>query len=112
MMTTAKMSREEKAELAEEVAEARVWLEGLDQINNCRKGGKPAIGLCVDLSATPFYLRGSGYPEGQPFPWIVSDFGLVDGEPVNGTRSSTVCSARLPSIGAADLWSVTRSLSS
>jgi type III restriction enzyme len=32
----------------------------------------------VDLSATPFYIQGSGYPEGPPFPWIVSDFGLVD----------------------------------
>lgn len=62
----------------EEQAEARVWLEGLDQLNNCMEGGKPGISLCVDLSATPFYLRGSGYPEGQPFPWLVSDFGLVD----------------------------------
>ena len=32
------------------------------------------IELCVDMSATPFYLHGSGYPEGSPFPWIVSDF--------------------------------------
>jgi type III restriction enzyme len=30
------------------------------------------------MSATPFYLHGSGYPEGRPFPWIVTDFGLVD----------------------------------
>jgi hypothetical protein len=37
-----------------------------------------ASAFCVDLSATPFYLHGSGYPEGSPFPWIVSDFGLVD----------------------------------
>jgi type III restriction enzyme len=28
--------------------------------------------------ATPFYLAGSGYLEGSPFPWLVSDFGLVD----------------------------------
>jgi type III restriction enzyme len=34
--------------------------------------------MCVDLSATPFYIKGSGYAEGQPFPWLVSDFGLVD----------------------------------
>jgi len=32
----------------------------------------------VDTSATPFYIQGSGYPEGYPFPWVVSDFGLVD----------------------------------
>jgi type III restriction enzyme len=31
-----------------------------------------------DLSATPFYLRGSGYPEGTLFPWVVSDFALID----------------------------------
>lgn len=32
----------------------------------------------MDLSATPFYLANSGYPEGSPFPWIICDFGLVD----------------------------------
>ena len=36
------------------------------------------IRFCVDLSATPFYIQGSGHPEGSPFPWLVSDFGLVD----------------------------------
>ena len=34
--------------------------------------------LRIDLSATPFYLQNSGYPAGSPFPWLVSDFGLVD----------------------------------
>ena len=34
--------------------------------------------MTIDMSATPFYIKGSGYPEGQPFPWLVSDFGLVD----------------------------------
>jgi type III restriction enzyme len=53
--------------------EATVWITGLDKINQaCR------ISFCVDLSATPFYLQGSGYIEGSPFPWLVSDFGLVD----------------------------------
>ena len=74
------LTGEEKKALEEEVREARLWLEGLDRINNCtpepaKEGG---VALCVDLSATPFYIKGSGYPEGRPFPWIVSDFGLVD----------------------------------
>ena len=53
--------------------EATVWIDGLDAIN-----AACGIELCVDLSATPFYIQGSGYPEGSPFPWIVSDFSLVD----------------------------------
>jgi type III restriction enzyme len=63
------LSTEEKADREE----ATVWVSGLDKIN-----AACGIGLCVDLSATPFYLHGSGYPEGSPFPWIVSDFSLVD----------------------------------
>ena len=31
-----------------------------------------------DLSATPFFLQGSGYREGTLFPWVVSDFSLID----------------------------------
>ena len=65
----AKLSSEEKADREE----ATVWVSGLDRIN-----AACGIRLCVDLSATPFYLQGSGYPEGSPFPWIVSDFSLVD----------------------------------
>jgi type III restriction enzyme len=53
--------------------EATVWVSGLDKINSAC-----GISLCVDMSATPFYIHGSGYPEGSPFPWIVSDFSLVD----------------------------------
>ena len=57
----------------QEREEATVWVSGLDKINIVR-----GINFCADFSATPFYIRGSGYPEGEPFPWIVSDFGLVD----------------------------------
>ena len=32
----------------------------------------------IDLSATPFFLRGSGYREGTLFPWTASDFSLMD----------------------------------
>ncbi len=53
--------------------EATVWVTGLDKLNKGR-----GINFCVDLSATPFYIKGSGYAEGTPFPWLVSDFGLVD----------------------------------
>lgn len=63
------LTAEEKADREE----ATVWVSGLDKINTAC-----GIGICVDLSATPFYLQGSGYPEGSPFPWIVSDFSLVD----------------------------------
>jgi len=55
------------------VPEATVWISGLDRIN-----GACGVQVCVDLSATPFYIQGSGYIEGSPLPWLVSDFGLVD----------------------------------
>lgn len=71
---------EEKEELEDEIEEARVWLDGLDKINNCGKlgAGVPAVLATIDLSATPFYIQGSGHIDGSPFPWLVSDFGLVD----------------------------------
>jgi len=67
-------------DIEDEVKEATVWVEGLDKLNNSNPHGPKArgISLCVDLSATPFYISGSGHPEGRPFPWLVSDFGLVD----------------------------------
>ena len=73
-------STEEKNALEEEENEARVWLAGLDKINNSALNtpGVAGIYACIDLSATPFHLSNSGFPEGSPFPWIVSDFGLVD----------------------------------
>ncbi|MGD0389423.1 MAG: hypothetical protein ABSC42_10765 [Tepidisphaeraceae bacterium] len=74
------LSGDEKRELEGEAEEARVWARGLDWLNNSIADGAktPGIALCVDLSATPFYIKGSGHPEGSPFPWLVSDFGLVD----------------------------------
>lgn len=59
--------------------EATIWIEGLDRINKLAGGrNRRGINLCVDLSATPFYIQGSGNEVGKPFPWIVSDFGLLD----------------------------------
>ena len=53
--------------------EATVWIDGLDRIHKLR-----GINLCVDLSATPYYLGRVGQDANRPFPWVVSDFGLVD----------------------------------
>ena len=55
---------------------SRAWTA--EQCDRAATRQKPGIALCVDLSATPFYIKGSGHPEGRPFPWLVSDFGLVD----------------------------------
>jgi type III restriction enzyme len=52
---------------------ARLWISGLEIVQ--RKLGVQAV---YDLSATPFFLRGSGYAEGTLFPWTVSDFSLMD----------------------------------
>ena len=49
---------------------------------------KMGVQQVYDLSATPFFLKGSGYStttpsgkklnEGVLFPWVVSDFALID----------------------------------
>ncbi|MGH9334154.1 MAG: DEAD/DEAH box helicase family protein, partial [Vicinamibacteria bacterium] len=52
---------------------ARLWISGLETVH--RKLGLYRV---VDLSATPFFLRGSGYAEGTLFPWTMSDFSLMD----------------------------------
>ncbi len=67
------LSAEERKERQAEDEEATVWVSGLDRLQAAR-----GTNFCFDLSATPFYLKGSGHEEGRPFPWLVSDFGLVD----------------------------------
>ncbi|MGH8771984.1 MAG: DEAD/DEAH box helicase family protein, partial [Burkholderiales bacterium] len=52
---------------------ARLWISGLETVNR-----KLGIARVVDLSATPFFLRGSGYAEGTLFHWTMSDFSLMD----------------------------------
>ncbi len=66
-------SIEPTASVSDEQEAARVWLEGLARIHRAR-----GINRTLDLSATPYYLSGSGHAEGTPFGWIVSDFGLLD----------------------------------
>ncbi len=52
---------------------ARLWISGLEAVNR-----KLGVARVMDLSATPFFLRGSGYAEGTLFPWTMSDFSLMD----------------------------------
>ena len=52
---------------------ARLWISGLETV--IRKLGLSRV---IDLSATPFFLSGSGYAEGTLFPWTMSDFSLMD----------------------------------
>ncbi|HBY96390.1 MAG TPA: restriction endonuclease [Chloroflexi bacterium] len=64
---------EEKDEARKNNEAARLWISGIEMVK--RKLGVRTI---YDLSATPFFLRGSGYVEGTLFPWTVSDFSLMD----------------------------------
>ena len=64
---------DDKEEAEKNNEAARLWISGLEAVN--RKLGVPRI---IDLSATPFFLRGSGYAEGTLFPWTMSDFSLMD----------------------------------
>jgi type III restriction enzyme len=68
-----KLSGEERLEAKQRDEEARIWISGIEAIKN-----KIGVKTIYDLSATPFFLRGSGYPEGTLFPWVVSDFSLID----------------------------------
>jgi len=54
-------------------AAARVWISGLEIVSE-----KLGLQKVIDLSATPFFLKGSGYEEGSIFPWTMSDFSLMD----------------------------------
>src|SRR5690606_35166121 len=77
--STTEVELEDVMTLAKKNAKgATIWIEGLDRINKLAGGRKKGIRYCIDLSATPFYIQGSGNEVGKPFPWIVSDFGLLD----------------------------------
>ena len=64
---------DERKEAEKNKEAARVWISGLEAVN--RKLGVTRV---FDLSATPFFLSGSGYIEGTLFPWTMSDFSLMD----------------------------------
>jgi type III restriction enzyme len=64
---------EEEEDAEDFFKEATIWVEGLDRIHKLR-----GINFCVDLSATPYFLGRVGRETNKPFPWVVSDFGLID----------------------------------
>ena len=69
----AELSGDERKEAEENNEAARVWISGLGIVG--RKIGALRV---LDLSATPFFLQGSGYAEGTLFPWTMCDFSLMD----------------------------------
>ena len=71
--TEADLKGEDKNEAKKNNEAARLWISGLEAVKR-----KLGVSLVYDLSATPFFLRGSGYAEGTLFPWTMSDFSLMD----------------------------------
>lgn len=64
---------DERKEAEKREEEARVWISGLEAVK-----AKIGVRAVYDMSATPFFLKGSGYSEGTLFPWVISDFSLID----------------------------------
>jgi len=64
---------DERREAEKNNEAARLWISGLEAVNR-----KLGLSRVLDLSATPFFLSGSGYAEGTLFPWTMSDFSLMD----------------------------------
>jgi type III restriction enzyme len=64
---------EAKADAEQNNEAARVWINGIRTVQKVLD-----VKAVYDLSATPFFLRGSGYREGELFGWVVSDFSLMD----------------------------------
>ncbi len=64
---------DDKKEAEKNREAARMWITGLETVNR-----HLGVSRVIDLSATPFFLSGSGYAEGTLFPWTMSDFSLMD----------------------------------
>jgi len=69
----AELKGDDKKEAEKNNEAARLWISGLEVVKR-----KLGLNRVVDLSATPFFLSGSGYVEGTLFPWTMSDFSLMD----------------------------------
>ncbi|MBE1297159.1 MAG: restriction endonuclease [Rhodobacteraceae bacterium] len=68
-----KLTGDERKEAEENAEAARLWISGIVAAKK-----KVGVRVVYDLSATPFFLSGSGWVEGTLFPWVVSDFSLMD----------------------------------
>ncbi len=69
----AALKGDDLAEAKENNEAARLWISGLEAIKR-----ELGVSMVYDLSATPFFLKGSGYREGSLFGWVMSDFSLMD----------------------------------
>ncbi len=69
----AALKGEDKEEAKKNNEAARLWITGIEAVKR-----RLGVRRVFDLSATPFFLRGSGYVEGTLFPWTMSDFSLMD----------------------------------
>ena len=65
--------KEERDEAKKNREAAHLWISGIESLNR-----EVDVHTVIDLSATPFFLSGSGYREGTLFPWTMSDFSLLD----------------------------------
>ncbi len=68
-----RLTGDDRVEAKSNTEAARLWISGIETV----KRNIGTVGV-IDLSATPFFLRGSGYVEGTLFPWTVCDFSLMD----------------------------------
>src|SRR5207253_4116930 len=57
-----KLTGDERVEAKQRDEEARVWISGIEAVQ-----AKIGVKAIYDLSATPFFLRGSGWPEATLF---------------------------------------------
>ena len=69
----ARLTADDRREAKKNSEAARVWISGLEVVQR-----RLSLSRVLDLSATPFFLGGSGYAEGTLFPWTMSDFSLMD----------------------------------
>jgi len=68
-----RLTGDERKEADENSKAARLWINGIEAFKH-----KLGVRTVYDLSATPFFLSGSGWAEGTLFPWTISDFSLMD----------------------------------